>query len=54
MMITELLKELNAVGHKVGEYAITGSGALAVKNLRDVNGLDIIVLPEVWNRYTND
>ncbi|KKS31450.1 hypothetical protein A2380_03630 [candidate division WWE3 bacterium RIFOXYB1_FULL_43_24] len=50
-ILTNLLKELDQIGLLVGEYAITGSGPLAVRNLREPHDLDIIVLPSVWDRY---
>jgi hypothetical protein len=50
-MLSELLKELDQLNISVGKYAITGSGPLAVRNLREPHDLDIIVLPKVWDRY---
>lgn len=44
--------ELDALGFVIGQYAITGSGPLAVRNLREASDLDIIVLPEVWSQYS--
>ena len=33
----------------LGHYAITGSGALGIRNLREIGDIDIIVSPELWN-----
>lgn len=32
----------------IGQYAITGSGALGIRNLRAIGDIDIIVTPELW------
>jgi len=33
----------------MGQYAITGSGTLGIRNLRAIGDIDIIVTPELWN-----
>jgi len=33
----------------IGQYAITGSGALGIRNLRKIGDVDIIVTAELWN-----
>lgn len=33
----------------IGQYAITGSGALGIRNLREIGDLDIIVTSELWD-----
>ena len=33
----------------IGQYAITGSGALGIRNLREIGDIDIIVTAELWN-----
>ena len=40
------LRELNL---PLGQYAITGSGALGIRNLRAIADIDIIVSVELWN-----
>lgn len=40
------VKKLNL---PVGQYAITGSGALGIRNLREIGDIDIIVTNELWN-----
>jgi hypothetical protein len=40
------LKKLNLPNQK---YAVFGSGLLAMKCIRDINDLDIIVKPELWD-----
>lgn len=41
-----LVKELNL---PQGDYAITGSGPLGIRNLREVGDIDIIVNPKLWS-----
>jgi hypothetical protein len=33
----------------IGKYAITGSGPLGIRNLREINDIDIIVTSELWD-----
>lgn len=33
----------------IGQYAITGSGALGIRNLREIGDIDIIVTTGLWN-----
>jgi len=33
----------------IGKYAITGSGPLGIRNLREIVDIDIIVNSELWN-----
>lgn len=40
------LKQLNL---PIDQYAITGSGALGIRNLKEIDDLDIIVTPALWN-----
>lgn len=40
------LREFNLPG---SQYAITGSGALGIRNLREIGDIDIIVTPELWD-----
>jgi hypothetical protein len=41
----EALKKWNL---PIGQYAITGSGALGIRNLREIADIDIIVTNELW------
>lgn len=43
------LKKINLA---LGQYAITGSGALGIRNLREINDIDIIVNAELWDTLT--
>lgn len=38
----------------VGQYAITGSGPIGIRNIRDINDIDIIVSKKLWNKLTKD
>ncbi len=40
------VKKLNL---PIGQYAITGSGALGIRNLREIGDIDIIVTADLWN-----
>jgi predicted transcriptional regulator YdeE len=40
---------INALNLPIDQYAITGSGALGIRNLRAIGDIDIIVTPELWN-----
>lgn len=37
------------LGLPIGQYAITGSGALGIRNLREIGDVDIIVTADLWN-----
>lgn len=40
------IKQLNL---PIGHYIIIGSGALGIRNLREIGDIDIIVTPELWD-----
>lgn len=40
--------EVKKLGLPLGQYAITGSGALGIRNLRAIGDIDIIVAPKLW------
>ncbi len=44
------LDELKALDFPTSQYAIFGSGPLAVRNLREANDIDIIVKQELWDK----
>ncbi len=44
-----LLAELDAIKLPAGEYAIFGSGPMAVRGWREANDLDVIVTQPVWD-----
>jgi len=41
--------EIKKLNLPLGQYAITGSGALGIRNLREIGDIDIIVDLELWN-----
>ncbi len=48
---TQFLKQLKAIDQlqlKKGDYSITGSGPLAIRNLRAAVDVDILVTSAVW------
>jgi hypothetical protein len=40
---------IKALNLPIGQYAITGSGALGIRNLKTIGDIDIIVTAELWN-----
>lgn len=45
-----LLKELNKLELPIGEYAITSSGPLGIRGIRESNDLDVIVTKTQWKK----
>lgn len=37
----------------IGTYAFFGSAPLAVRGLRDIGDIDLIVSPEIWQQFEN-
>lgn len=48
MEYKELLQELKKLNLPLGEYAITSSGPLAVRGIRETADIDIIVSEKLW------
>lgn len=48
MKFNSFLRELKKLGLPAEQYAIVGSGPLAVRGLRDAGDLDLIVKPGLW------
>ncbi|HEU65016.1 MAG: hypothetical protein KR126chlam4_00266 [Candidatus Anoxychlamydiales bacterium] len=46
----EKLKELDKLKLPKGSFAITGSGPLAIRNIREAQDIDIMVKKNVWNK----
>jgi hypothetical protein len=44
------IEELTGLNLPSGQYAIFGSGPLAIRNLRDAGDIDIIVTQELWEK----
>lgn len=44
------LDELKTLNLPAGQYAIFGSGPLAIRNLRDAGDIDIIVTQKLWEQ----
>lgn len=53
MKINDLLKEVNKLDIPKNKFAITSSGPLGIRNIREINDLDIIVYPEIWQKLSN-
>lgn len=48
MDLAALLRELDGLKLPEQEYAITASGAMAARGIREANDLDVIVTPRLW------
>lgn len=48
------LDELNNLNLPKDQYAIFGSGPIGIRNIRDVNDLDIIVKESLWNKLIKE
>ncbi|MDP3640195.1 MAG: hypothetical protein Q8R53_03270 [Nanoarchaeota archaeon] len=53
MGIQEFLQELKALYLPRGEYAIFGSGPLAIRGIRKCNDLDIVVSAPLWEELSS-
>ena len=49
MKIKDLLIELDKLNLPKDKFAITSSGSMGIRNIREPNDLDIIVYPDLWN-----
>lgn len=45
----EKFKAIKKWGLPIGQYAITGSGALGIRNLKEIGDIDIIVSSQLWD-----
>ena len=48
MNIDILLSELDKLNIPIDKFAITSSGSMGIRNIREIGDLDIIVYPEIW------
>lgn len=48
MKIQDLLIELEKLNLPKDKFAITSSGPMGIRNIREINDLDIIVYPDLW------
>jgi len=48
MELDILLEELDKLNLPNDQYAITSSGVLAIRGIREANDLDIVVSPKLW------
>jgi hypothetical protein len=49
----KFLDELKSLNLPAGQYAIFGSGPLAIRDIRDANDLDLIVKQELWGKLAS-
>jgi hypothetical protein len=52
MDIKILLSELEKLNLPKNKFAITSSGPLGIRNIREINDLDIIVCPDLWDELS--
>ena len=52
MKIKDLLTELDKLNLPKDKFAITSSGPLGIRNIREINDLDIIVYPCLWQELS--
>ncbi|MBU1016917.1 MAG: hypothetical protein ABIJ82_02905 [Patescibacteria group bacterium] len=52
MKIDILLAELDKLNFPKDQYAITSSGVLAIRGIREANDLDILVTPKLWKELS--
>jgi len=48
MNINTLLSELEKLNLPKDKFAITSSGPIGIRNIREINDIDIIVSPDLW------
>jgi len=48
MQFTKFLEELKKLGFPPEKFAVFGSGPMAVRGMRDIQDLDIIVKDDIW------
>lgn len=53
MELLTLLRELDDLKLETGEYAITASGAMAGRGIREARDLDLIVTPRLWEELAS-
>ena len=44
------IDELKKLNLPIGEYAIFGSGPMAIRHIRDLQDIDIVVKQNLWNK----
>jgi hypothetical protein len=54
LSINQLLKELKDLNLPQGHYAITASGPLAIRGLREARDLDIVVTEDLWEELKTE
>lgn len=52
MLFKNLLAQLDKLDLLCDQYAITSSGALAVRKIREAHDLDIVVAVKLWNKLS--
>jgi len=50
----DIVKEIKNLGLPIGKYVVVGSGPMAVRGLRDAHDIDIVVAPDVFEKFRNE
>ena len=53
-MYENLLKAVARLRLPKNQFAISGSGPLSIRNLREANYIDLIVKEELWNELSKN
>jgi hypothetical protein len=51
MKFLDYLEEARNMNLPLGKYAVSGSGPLAIRGIRDTKDLDLIVTPDIYSHY---
>lgn len=50
----DIIKKVKALNLPLGKYAVFGSGALAVRGIRESEDIDLVVTPEIYKKLKID
>lgn len=54
MKIKNLLKKVKKLNLPKNQFAIFGSGPLAIRKIRNAKDIDLIVVEDLWQKYKNE
>lgn len=50
----EIIQKIRELNFPIGKYIVLGGSSLAVRNIRDTKDLDILLLPELFNKLSRE
>ena len=50
----EIIQEIRELNFPIGKYIVLGGSSLAVRNIRDTKDLDILLLPELFDKLSQE